>query len=208
MHFDPESAGKSLAAFVSAMDGAGFRGRYWLTKGALLGLVRENDFIAHDGDIDFGMFADDYEERLVDELAAAGFKLRKRQGTPQNGFTLTFTDGLTKMEIFFHYRAERGIWHAVVNGPPQVRYWYPPFELAPATFRGVDLFIPADPLVVIEAIYGPGWRIPVRRWHYAYRPFNVEVVGNPLMQAKFLVKRGIWEVKSRIRQAIRASLGR
>lgn len=207
MHFDVDSAGLTLAAFAAAMDGAGLRGRYWLTKGALLGFCRQGDFIAHDGDIDFGMFADDYDERLPAALAEAGFRLLKRTGRPEDGLTLTFSDGRTKVDIFFHYREPDGFWHAVTNGPPQVRYRYRPFGLAPARLRGVELTIPSPPEAVVEAIYGPDWRLPVRRWHYAYSPYNVEVAGGTLMQAKYRIKNGIWQVKSRLRQAVRAALG-
>lgn len=200
---DKSKAQDTLARFCGALDAAGYGGRYWITCGTLLGLSRDGDFIGHDSDIDFGMFAADYDDGVPEALKAAGFALRKTAGSRQNGLILTFSDGGPKCDIFFCYRANGKIWHAVNSGRPQIRYYYDEFSLSGARFKGVDVSIPHPAEAVLEANYGPEWRRPVRRWHYAYSPYNVSVVGGPLQQAKYWAKNGIWQVKSRLRAAFR-----
>ena len=46
-----------LRAFAEAMNGGNIQ--FWLEFGSLLGYYRENDFIKHDCDIDFGAFLKD-----------------------------------------------------------------------------------------------------------------------------------------------------
>jgi hypothetical protein len=47
---------------------------YWIDFGTLLGAVREKDFIAHDVDIDIGMYHDDYTKEIEVALQNHGFK--------------------------------------------------------------------------------------------------------------------------------------
>ena len=204
MSFDLDSARAALAAFAAAMDAAGYRGRYWITCGTLLGFRREGNFLKHDGDIDFAMHIGDLDEAIVPALEKVGFRLIKTMGTRESGYAMTFFDGTTKADIFFHYPDDGGgTWHAVTRGRPQVRYRFPPFDLAPAEFRGVPVTIPSPPETFLSAVYGPDWATPVRRWHYAYCPHNLQLVGDGAAMARYRVKRAIWEVKSRLRQVWR-----
>lgn len=200
---DASRAQDTLARFCTALDGAGYAGRYWITCGTLLGFRRDGDFIGHDGDIDFAMFASDYDDGVKEALAAAGFPLKRSSGSREDGLILTFSDGGVKCDVYMCYRDGGTIWHSVANGRPQVRYLYDAFTVEPARFRDVDVFVPAPPETVLEANYGPDWRQPVRRWHYAYSPYNVSVKGGPAWQAKYWLKSGIWQVKSRLRERLR-----
>ena len=204
LQFDTGAARSTLADFCAALDGAGFAGRYWLSCGTLLGYRREGNFIAHDGDIDIGILASDYRDDLVTTLQDSGFTLRRRRGTQADGLTLTFAHRGTKVDIFFHYRAGDRLWHLVTKGPPEIRYSYPAFGLTPSTFLDIPVFVPDRVDEVLEAAYGAQWRQPVSRWHYAYSPYNVEVVGGLPSKGFFWLKNGIWQVKSRLRAAVKA----
>jgi len=62
-----EAAGKRAVKLISeAFDAAGVP--YFLDYGTLLGCVRNKEFIAVDNDIDFGICAENYTPKLIDEL--------------------------------------------------------------------------------------------------------------------------------------------
>ena len=79
MSFDRHAAHRALAALCSVLNER-HAGKYWVTCGTLLGIVREGDFLSHDSDVDVAMFAEDIDEALLVALAAAGFELRKTYG--------------------------------------------------------------------------------------------------------------------------------
>lgn len=62
------------------LDGLGLP--FWLNSGSLLGYFRQCDIIAHSKDVDLGMFAADFDGRLVLALQAAGLRLTHRFGRP------------------------------------------------------------------------------------------------------------------------------
>ena len=57
----------------------------------------------------------------------------------------------------------------------QLRFRYPKFETRPLRVRGVDFPIPDDPEAVLEAKYGPTWRVPDRAWDNMLSPRNLEM---------------------------------
>ncbi len=48
--------------------------KYWLDFGTLLGAVRNNDFLQHDNDLDFGVYLNDYTPNLEKIFIKHGFK--------------------------------------------------------------------------------------------------------------------------------------
>ena len=200
---DRSEARSALAAFCAAMN-ASYAGRYWATAGTLLGICRENDLIAHDGDIDFGMHIADYDEALVPLLRSHGFRLRRTLGSVENGLILKFLHGRTKVDIFFFYPEGGGgrLWHALSDGG-RIRAHFPPFRLKPHLFHGTQLYVPDPVEAVLAANYGPGWRTPVKRWHYAYSAHNVVVHGPTAYRLWHRVKNGVWQVRSRLRRLTR-----
>ena len=81
----------------------------FLSSGTCLGYFREGKFIDHDYDIDVGIFAKDYDPRLVDEMKKEGLYLYRILGNKRNGMELSFRMPNTplgkyaKIDIFLHY---------------------------------------------------------------------------------------------------------
>ena len=57
---------------------------YRLSCGTLLGAIRENNFIAHDTDIDLEVLDCNYDPKV--ELGNHNFKLKRRLGTREKGY--------------------------------------------------------------------------------------------------------------------------
>lgn len=195
---DSVAARETFIRVVACLDAAGFAGRYFVVDGTLLGLVREGGFISRDYDIDFGMWAEDYDPKLVDAMAAAGFAFRGFKGKPDNGLVLKFGRDRIPIDIALYYREGGHAWAAAYKGQDlQMRYRYPAFGTEPASLCGVPVFVPSPPEAYLQAIYGRNWRWPVRNWEYRYAPRNVRAQGSLIFKLRFLYGRTVWRLRNR-----------
>lgn len=195
---DPVAARETLTRAVACLDAAGFAGRYFVVDGTLLGLVREGGFISRDYDIDFGMWAEDYDPKIIDAMVAAGFAFDGAKGKPDDGLLLKFASGPIPVDIAFYYRESGFAWAAGYKGQDlQMRYRYPVFGTEPASLCGVAVFVPSPPEHYLRAIYGPDWRLPVRNWEFRYGPHNVHAHGSPVFKLRFLFGRTVWRLRNR-----------
>lgn len=163
---------ENLVAAVRAL--ASCRARPFLVDGTLLGAVREGGFIAHDRDVDLGVFIE--ELRLPDMIRAMkreGFTHRRTFGSPALGLELAFRRAGIKVDVFFYYLDDAGRFHAAwpAGGRP-LRYSYWPFGLAPLAFLGHTFSAPDDTERFLAAKYGPEWRTPVVEWDWKWGPRN------------------------------------
>lgn len=155
---------------AAALTAAGIRP--FLVDGTLLGAVREGGFIAHDNDVDLGVFIEDYRPAFRRIVEAAGLPLYKTYGTPDRGLQFSFKRDGIKVDTFFYYRDGGTVYHAAwLHGTP-IRYDYPAFTLKPLVFLGQTFLAPADPETFLVAKYGPDWRTPVTTWDWAWGPKN------------------------------------
>jgi hypothetical protein len=177
-----DDATTALREFLAVADQLGVK--LWLTDGTLLGAVRENDFIKHDGDIDLGCFVEDYTWRrggMTYELARRGFKLVQKYGSADCGLELTYRGHGVHVDVFFFYKCSQsgkwwhGAWERAQDYPGLFRliqYRYSPFELTPAVFKGISCLMPADAEAYLIQKYGEGWRTPVEKWDWRTDPAN------------------------------------
>ena len=145
----------------------------WLQDGTLLGLVRDHELIPWDHDTDTGCLITDWTPEAHTALEAAGFKLKAELGTRENGWQHRWVRDREKTDIFFHYLDGNTQWHAAyVGGTIQYRYTYPRLALEPFEVLGQTVMAPSPPEAFLETKYGPDWRTPTARWHFATSPLN------------------------------------
>jgi len=141
---------------------------YFLTCGTLLGFVRENKFIEHDEDIDFGIFSDDLKVNIDDILSNGVFSLKHKLGKPELGYELSFThkELQISIDLFVYYKTPEYYWNAtyfdLCNQTPNkmCRWKYTPFELQQISFLGRDFLIPANEDLFLTESYGKDWMTP------------------------------------------------
>jgi hypothetical protein len=156
---------------------------FWLSSGTLLGWYRQCDFLDYSGDVDVGMFAEDYQPDMLGPLRAAGLVLTHRFGQVDDGFELSF--GYTeeghelKLDVFFIYRAVGHFWNAgtdAFNGQ-KYRYSDVPFTLCWAEFEELVVQVPCETEEYLRTNYGANWFTPVTHWDWKTSPPNVALAG-------------------------------
>lgn len=148
---------------------------YWIDCGTLLGYVREDGFLAHDPDFDFGTVNWPRHVEIGDAPQAKGFEMTTT-GFPEYGYEQSFfIEGDHLFDIFYFYpaglnRLWQGSWHQgnVLWSEFDLDAYLPVKE---ATFAGVRTFIPANPKKVLKTRYGRRWRTPVTTWNYVTDPY-------------------------------------
>jgi hypothetical protein len=150
---------------------AGVAGKYWLCGGAVLGLARSGGFLAHDRDLDFHYFAEDWP--AFEALKKSGFRLRytwfSNSGHPTE---YVFVYNGVKFEFFEAQRmGDRFTWYSYCRR----RFKRPARQFLNAVpadeFDQVTLFdcswsCPRNKEQYLEALYGEEWRIPRKDYVY------------------------------------------
>ncbi len=157
----------ALATVQSACEEEGLRP--FLVFGSLLGQVREHGFIAHDDDVDLGMFADDFDEleRVAARLRAHGFRSRRKAP-----FQWTFWArrlGSVPVDIFRLDEVPGGFESRALSHKGEHVYRLPAAPLASlqtTDFLGIRCWRPVDPEGFLAAHYGPDWNVPKPGWDY------------------------------------------
>lgn len=138
----------------------------FLAYGTLLGAVREGNFIGHDNDLDLGYVSEQKQPvdviaesfRLERALVRAGMSIERYSGA---GIKVSVRDGsgvLRGLDVFggFWDGDRLGLLGEILT--PFERSWMLP--LGTASLAGHDFPAPAQPERLLEAMYGPGWKVP------------------------------------------------
>ena len=161
------TASKALSDLRSILDDAQIE--CFLIGGTLLGCVRENALLAHDKDIDIGVWADIDFENLRKQIAKSGLFYFVATRTPKKLMTLKHVNGIS-VDIFFHTKEKEGYCHESVK----LRWLNSPFELTPRFFLGQHYLIPKNYDLYLTEHYGE-WRYPVSDYDCSIDTKNVEV---------------------------------
>ena len=128
---------------------------FTLIAGTLLGAVREEDFIAHDEDVDLALLSED-KERLFDalpEVIEAGFTIARYN---RRGVLSVMRRG----EYIDLY-----LFRPIGNGRRSCDGWIVLEEhltdVAPFCFKGAEYLAPRAYEDYLVTEYGPNWRTPV-----------------------------------------------
>jgi len=162
--------------------------RFWLDYGTLLGKVREDRFIPHDGDIDIAIDYDNWNQAVLEDLPKNGIYFKK----PYNRFTddriLKFVgdkkkNTITQLKLAYRYKNKHGrvkavsicgeVYHRGVGKYKDMMYFWPtpkpkwifhiPWDyMVPqieTTFYGTKVYIPKNYEDNLKFMYGEDWRI-------------------------------------------------
>jgi len=147
----------------------------FLHYGTALGAVREKDFIAHDNDVDFGLFGRDKETflRAVPELEANGFSIKYiRDDGYEKTIDLTNTERnfrmyklLRKDQVLDFFMAFKKCtlfgrrWD--IDGRVTIPYRFLS-SLDSIEFLGHEFATPHDVVGFLKNLYGKTWNVPIR----------------------------------------------
>ena len=155
-----EAMYQNLLDFKEAMDKAEIP-FIWIF-GGLLGLIRDNDLISWDNDIDFACFAPDHKKikQVVDELKLKGFYVPDKNECPLSDHF--FTRNQEKLEIWWFQKIGNE-W--IYDN--KIRYMAEYFDDSQTkSFLNFEWKIPKNPERFLEITYGKTWRIPNTKQGY------------------------------------------
>ncbi|MDA8424827.1 MAG: LicD family protein [Treponema sp.] len=151
----------ALENMVIARDVLAKRGvPLFLNFGTLLGAIREHDFIAHDHDVDTGIYRKD-EDKLKDalpELIERGFILFEVWSDRR---CYSLQRGGEQIDIFVAYERST-VFGRTWNLDGKVSIPVAHLDsLDELDFLGSTFYIPHDPVGLVAYLYGPTWNIPI-----------------------------------------------
>ena len=165
----------------------------FLSSGTCLGYFREGKIIDHDYDIDVGIWSEDYNETLIEEMRKEGLIHYRTYGSPDLGMELSFRYPGTllgrnaKIDIFLHYleKDEEGnnkvFWISYApfkKNKKRIKYRVDAFNLKKANFLGMEYHVPYPTLNYIKQHYGDDWMIPKKPGKYLYYKSPKSIVKN------------------------------
>lgn len=145
----------------------------FLAYGTLLGAVREGDFIGHDSDIDLGYVSrhthpvDVIREsyRLQRELTDQGFLINRYSAAAFKVDVREADGSLRGLDVFGGYLLDGHLYLMGEIGTPFEKDWI--FPLGSSELAGRSFPVPARPEKLLEAMYGPGWKVPDPAFHFS-----------------------------------------
>ncbi|MGD9960427.1 methyltransferase domain-containing protein [Nocardioides sp.] len=154
----------SIASVLSALETAGVRP--FLAYGTLLGAVRDGDFIGHDSDADLGyVSAHDHPAdaamesfRLQRALVGLGYTVQRYSGLAFK-VVVRESDGSPRgLDVFGGFLRDGQLYLMGEVGHPFRAEWLEP--RSEVTLAGRTFPAPAEPGHMLEAMYGPTWKVP------------------------------------------------
>jgi SAM-dependent methyltransferase len=140
--------------------------RPFLAYGTLLGAVRQGDFIGHDSDADLGYVSE--HDHPVD-VSIESFRIQRR--LTRMGFEISRYSGLAfkvivresdgsprGLDVFGGFLRAGKLYLMGEVGHPFRREWLEP--RSEVTLAGRSFPAPHEPERLLEAMYGPDWRVP------------------------------------------------
>ena len=137
---------------------------FWLTCGTLLGVIRDNDFISHDTDIDLGIFIKNWNPGIIKAFEGNGFELYHQFGTKEKGLEYSFVRRGVKVDLFFFYQdPESGFnWMSVYGGKgmkSMCKYNFPWLaNFIEIEFKHEKFMVPSNYERYLAAQYGEDWQ--------------------------------------------------
>lgn len=161
---DIEALVRAVGAVLEALRRAGVEP--FVAYGTLLGAVREGTVLGHDSDADIGYVS--RHEAPVDviresfglqrEVVRLGYEVVRYSGAAFK-VMVPEADGVKRgLDVFGGFLDAGRLYLMGEIGVDFEREWV--FPLSNATLEGVEVPVPAQPERLLEATYGPSWRVP------------------------------------------------
>lgn len=159
----------------------------WLDFGTLLGFYRENDFINHDLDMDFGIIINDYDDFLEKEkyLIKKGFSRTKEFYYKNRLVELSYSyKGLNVDFIVYRRKADviesdTIFFMANALGKPTryevYNYSLPFSELEEHNFKAVEIKVPNNAREYLSKLYGEDFEVPNTNYNWKENPIYKRV---------------------------------
>ena len=170
----------------------------WLDFGTLLGYYRENDFISHDLDMDFGIIIPDYNKFLEDEkyLLNNGFSRTKEFYFNDNLVELSYSYKGLNVDFIVYDRKDEKVSSDTIFymlnalGNPtryEVYHYEIPFnKLESRNFKNIDVKVPSNTREYISTLYGEDFETPNSNYNWKENPIYQK--GSPEL-AKVVLKK-------------------
>lgn len=163
---------------------------FWLEFGTLLGVIREDNFLRNDEDLDLGAYFSD-AEKIRKFLVSSGFK--KKYDFRFKGQIIEERYYYKTLGVDFHYFFREKINNKVFtylltqdypakdNICHVYKYTYSAYsDTIELKFKDITTNVQTNFEKVLEEKYGPGWRVPTSKWEFDMSPVS-----------KLLTERGI-----------------
>lgn len=161
VRFDEKGAAKALKDLQNIMNEYGKS--IFLVAGTLLGYVREKEFLAHDKDMDVGIFAWEDQYDIVIACLESKLFIVKTFGLQQNKtyhFRVIHLETNLPIDIFVHHRTNGKLITGIHNSFGYLqKYMYSDFDLKEIDFLGSKFHIPNNPEIYLTEAYGE-WEKP------------------------------------------------
>lgn len=167
---------------------------FWPEFGTLLGIYRENDFLKHDFDFDFGAFIQD-AKIIRQQLLDAGFEIHCEYYGIEHPeiYEMTFCYENVQIDFFFFNRKNKKTYctytfalHHKSNSTNGYiykvkEYSYPAFRLINREFKGINILIPDDCVSHLSVSYGSDFMIP----NPAFTTIHHTYMNNVYVESKY-----------------------
>jgi SAM-dependent methyltransferase len=154
----------AIGTVLQALEEAGVKP--FLAYGTLLGAVRDGTFIGHDSDADLA-YVSAHEHpvdavmesfRLHRRLLAMGYEVVRHSGLAFKVIVRESDGSPRGLDVFGGLMRDETLYLMGEVGHPFRREWLEP--RSQVTLAGRSFPAPAAPEPLLEAMYGPGWRVP------------------------------------------------
>ncbi|WP_080843967.1 LicD family protein [Cytobacillus gottheilii] len=172
---------------------------FWLDYGTLLGAIRDNDFIAHDNDLDIGTFdiSEEKKNRLAEYLLSKGFTRFKQYIIDDVIIEEAYDYKGVHIDFFYYHQGENNkIWCYFCEIGPKIEFEnFKDFQLAKGyttnittttfeglmeyMFKGHSFKVPVNFDTYLKDNYGETYLIVNENFHTSeLEDSNITFVGN------------------------------
>ena len=161
-YMDVQNGGAALLAFHEAM--RKLDTQFFLAFGTLLGLVRDGKLLPFDKDTDVGVAWDLPRKTLATSLVQHGFHCKRYNELSDDehvyNFSVTHKETNLAIDLFFFKEVGDSYVTGIDSSPQAVTWTFPSFRLTQARWLGRLWWVPKNPEIFLESVYGKDWRTP------------------------------------------------